>query len=99
MAMEAIDLKAKIGSELKVDAKTLLGGSHTHEIRELLVKRGVVIVRGVDLNDDQQRAFTRSLGDLRLGTVRKEGEEGLMKVTMDKKVNPEYAEFFPGTFF
>ena len=51
------------------------------------------------MNDEQQRAFTRSLGDLRLGTVRKEGEEGLMKVTMDKKVNPEYAQFFAGTFF
>ena len=99
MALKAIDLKPKIGSELKVDAKTLLDGSHKQEIRQLLVQRGVIIGRGIDLNDDQQRSFTRSLGDLRLGTVRKEGEEGLMKVTMDKKVNPEYAEFFPGTFF
>ena len=99
MALTAIDLKPKIGSELKVDAKTLLDGSHTQEFKELLVKRGVIIARGIDLNDDQQRTFTRLLGDLRLGTVRKEGDEGLMKVTMDKKVNPEYAEFFPGTFF
>ena len=99
MTLEAIDLKPRIGSELRVDTKSLLAGSHAQEIRELLVRRGVIIVRGIDLNDDQQRAFTRSLGDLRLGTVRKEGEEGLMKVTMDKKVNPEYAQFFPGTFF
>jgi alpha-ketoglutarate-dependent taurine dioxygenase len=99
MALVAIDLRPRIGSELKADAETLLEGSHTQEIRELLVKRGVIIARGMDLDDTQQRAFTRSLGNLRLGTVRKEGEEGLMKVTMDKKVNPEYAEFFPGTFF
>jgi alpha-ketoglutarate-dependent taurine dioxygenase len=99
MALTAIDLKPKIGSELKSDAKTLLDGSHTQEIRDLLVKRGVIIMRDIDLNDDQQRAFTRSLGDLRLGTVKKEGDEGLMKVTMDASVNPEYAEFFPGTFF
>jgi alpha-ketoglutarate-dependent taurine dioxygenase len=99
VTLEAIDLKPKIGSELRVDAKSLLAGSHAREIRELLVRRGVIIVRGIDLNDDQQRTFTRSLGDLRLGSVRKEGEEGLMKVTMDKKVNPEYAQFFPGTFF
>ena len=99
MALVAIDLEPRIGSELKADAETLLEGSHTQEIRELLVKRGVIIARGIDLDDPQQRGFTRSLGDLRLGTVRKEGEEGLMKVTMDKKVNPEYAEFFPGTFF
>jgi alpha-ketoglutarate-dependent taurine dioxygenase len=99
MALLAADLKPKIGSELKIEARALLDGAYSGEIRELLVKRGVLIMRGADLNDDQQRAFTRSLGDLRLGTVRKEGEEGLMKVTMDKKVNPEYAEYFPGTFF
>lgn len=99
MTIAAVDLKPKIGSELKIDAKTLLDGSHAHEIRELLVKRGVLIARGMNLTDDQQRAFARSLGDLRLGTFKKEGEEGLMKVTMDKKENPEYAEYFPGTFF
>lgn len=99
MALAAIDLKPRIGSELKVDAKTLLEGAHAREIRDLLVERGVVIVRDIGLDDDQQRAFTRSLGDLRLGTVKKEGDEGLMKVTMNKAANPEYAEFFPGTFF
>src|SRR5205085_6381168 len=76
----------------------LLSGAFAADIRELLVRRGVVIVRDLELNDDEQRAFTRSLGDLRVGTVKKEGDEGLMKVTFDKKVNPEYAEFFPGTF-
>jgi alpha-ketoglutarate-dependent taurine dioxygenase len=99
MALVAADLQPRIGSELKVAAEALVSGSHAREIRELLVRRGVLIVRGARMSDDQQRTFTRSLGDLRLGTVRKEGEEGLMKVTMDKKVNPEYAEFFPGTFF
>ena len=97
--LEAVDLKPSIGSELKLTAAMLAEGGLAREIRELLVRRGVLIARDVHLTDDQQRAFTRSLGDLRLGTVRKEGEEGMMKVTMDKKVNPEYAEFFPGTFF
>jgi alpha-ketoglutarate-dependent taurine dioxygenase len=46
---------------------------------------------------DQHREFARTLGDLRLGTVKKEGEEGLMKVTFEKAKNPEYAQFFPGT--
>lgn len=99
MALSETELKAGIGSELKVDAKTLLDGTHVQEIRDLLVKRGVVIARGIDLDDNQQRAFTRSLGDLRLGSVKKEGEEGLMKVSFDKKESGEYAEFFPGTFF
>ena len=51
------------------------------------------------MRDEEQRAFTQTLGKLRLGTVKAEGEAGLMKVTHDRKENPVYAEFFPGTFF
>jgi alpha-ketoglutarate-dependent taurine dioxygenase len=99
MALTTIELEPRVGSEIKIDLAMLLSGSASAEIRALLVQRGVVIVRGVGMSDDQQRTFTRTLGDLRLGTVKKEGEEGLMKVTFDKKENPVYAEFFPGTFF
>lgn len=99
MALHAIDLTPRIGSELEVDAESLLRGSYTREIRELLVQRGVIIVRDMHVNDDQQRTFIQTLGELRLGRVRKEGEEGLLKVSMDKKVNPETAEYFAGTFF
>ena len=45
MALKAIDLKPKIGAELKVDAQGLLHDSHRQEIRELLVERGVIIAR------------------------------------------------------
>ena len=99
MALTSINLKPQVGSEIKTDLDTLLSGALAAEIRALLIQRGVVIVRGVKMDDQQQRAFTKTLGDLRLGTVKKEGEEGLMKVTFDKKENPEYAEFFAGTFF
>ena len=47
MALKAIDLKPKIGAELKVDAQGLLHDSHRQEIRELLVERGVIIAREV----------------------------------------------------
>src|SRR6185437_10958936 len=89
----------RVGSELQVDRETLLSGAAAGEIRDLLVRRGVVIVRGLEMSDAEHRAFTRTLGDLRLGSVKQEGDEGLMKVTFDKTVNPQYAEFFPGTFF
>jgi alpha-ketoglutarate-dependent taurine dioxygenase len=98
MALTRTDLKPRIGSEISCNLDTLLSGSVAAELRELLVKRGVVIARGIAMNDDQQRAFTRTLGDLRLGTVKSEGEGGLLKVTLDKKQNPAYAEFFAGSF-
>ena len=99
MALTSVELGPRVGSELKVDRDTLLSGKAAREIRDLLVKRGVLMVRDVEMTDDQQRAFTRTLGCLRLGTVKSEGEGGLQKVTLDKKENPVYAEFFPGTFF
>jgi len=99
MALNAIELTPRVGSELKTDKASLLSGAHSDAIRDLLVQRGVLIVRDMAMTDDEQRRFTSTLGDLRLGTVKKEGDAGLMKVTMDKKENPEYAEFFPGTFF
>ena len=99
MALASSELKPKIGTQLHVEAADLLSGSHASEIKELLVARGVVIARGIGFDDDQQRAFTRTLGNLRLGAVKREGEEGLMKITMDRRENPEYAEFFAGTFF
>jgi alpha-ketoglutarate-dependent taurine dioxygenase len=99
MPLTTVDLKPRVGSEVKIDLKTLLDGSVAQELRDLLVRRGVVIVRGIEMNDEQQRALTRTLGTLRLGQVRAEGDEGLQKVTFDKKENALYAEFFPGTFF
>lgn len=97
MTLETIELQPRIGAEVKISREALLSGAHTQELRALLVQRGVLIVRGIDLNDDQQRQFSRSMGDLRLGTVKKEGDEGLMKVTLDAKENPEYAQFFFGS--
>lgn len=97
MTIKSAPLTPHTGSEMFLSREDLLSGSYSADIRELLVQRGVVIVRGANLSDDDQRALARSLGDLRLGTVKQEGEEGLMKVTFDEKVNPEYAKFFFGS--
>jgi alpha-ketoglutarate-dependent taurine dioxygenase len=95
--LETIDLTPNIGSEFKVDKDALLSGAASAEIRALLVKRGVVIARDIELTDDEQRQLAKTLGDVRLGTFRKEGEDGLMAVTQDEKINPEYAKFFFGS--
>ena len=97
MAVDAIELTPRVGSEFRIDRDALLSGQHAQDIRALLVDRGVIVARGLHLTDDEQRALARTLGDLRLGTVKKEGDEGLMRVTFDKAVNPEYAQFFFGS--
>ncbi len=97
MAFTSLELEPRIGSELKISKESLLSGAHALDIRALLVQRGVLVMRDLYLTDDEQRHFARTMGDLRLGGIKKEGEEGLMKVTFDKKENPEYAKFFFGS--
>lgn len=82
MALTSINLTPRIGAEIRADRATLLGGAHGAEIREILEKRGVVIFRAIDLNDEEQLAFSATIGD-----VIPQGEKGVFKVTMDKKEN------------
>lgn len=97
MGLTVNDLRPRIGSEIRVDKAELLSGTLRDEIRALLVERGVIVFRDIDLSDEEQRGLARQLGDLRTGTVSKEGDEGLMKITLNAKENPDYVDFFPGS--
>lgn len=104
MAIASVDLTPRIGSELKLDKAGLLSGAHAQEIRKLLVDRGALVIRGLHLNDQELRTVARTLGDLRIGASKRgadgktlnEGDEGILKVSLDPKVNPEYAKFLFG---
>lgn len=104
MALPTVELTTHTGSEIKIAKDTLLSGAHAAEIRALLTQRGILLIRGVGLDDDELRALSRQLGDLRLGGAKRgadgatlrEGEEGVLKVSLDEKVNPDYARFLIG---
>jgi alpha-ketoglutarate-dependent taurine dioxygenase len=87
------DLKPRIGSEIKADTATLLSGVHAAEIRDLLQRRGVLVFREINLTDQQQVAFTRTLGKLV-----DEGVNNIYKITMDTNENPQ-ADYLKGAFF
>jgi len=80
-----------IASELHADLDGLLAGKYSDEIRKLLEQRGVVAFRELGLTDEQQIAFTRTLGQ---GTQDYE----ITKITMDPLENPK-AEYIKGAFF
>lgn len=93
MILETIDLTARIGTALKADIESLTSGVHGTELRELLERRGVLVVRGLHMSNQQQLAFSRSLGK-----VQPLGQDGVFKVTIDPNVNPG-AEYIKGAFF
>lgn len=93
MSLVTIDLTPRIGTEIKTDAETLLSGKYAGEIRELLEKRGVLVVREIHLDKEQQLAFSHTLGK-----VQPQGADGIFKITIDPKENPG-AEYLKGSFF
>ncbi|MCB2076732.1 MAG: TauD/TfdA family dioxygenase [Novosphingobium sp.] len=90
------DLTPRIGTEIRADKATLLSGARAEEILEILERRGVICFRDANLNDEEQRSFSQSLGELI-----PQGDKGVFTVSMDPDVNPspEIAEYQKGSIF
>jgi alpha-ketoglutarate-dependent taurine dioxygenase len=92
--LEAVDLKPLIGSEVKADAQSLAQGAHGAELRALLQARGVLVFRNVGLDDDQQLAFSESIGEV----ARFRDRSPIQKITLDPNVDLA-AEYLKGSLF
>ena len=57
------EIKPLIGAEVQADKDALLSGKHAADIRELLERRGVIVFPKVHFSDEEQIAFTRTLGE------------------------------------
>ncbi|TAL04185.1 MAG: TauD/TfdA family dioxygenase [Rhodospirillaceae bacterium] len=95
MTFTAINLTSRTGTEIKSDRAALLSGAYTKEIRDLLEQRGALVFRDLHLTDEEQLAFSESIGDI---IPRSDGKKGVYKITLDKNENEE-AEILLGTFY
>jgi alpha-ketoglutarate-dependent taurine dioxygenase len=91
MSFAVNNLSPLIGARVETDKATLIGGLRASEVRNLLELRGVLVFPGVDLTDEEQLAFARTLGE-----VIDQGERGIYKVTLDVKITPT-ADYLRGT--
>jgi len=89
---EVMALKERVGSVIRTDAATLLAPSVARQLRQLLVERGVLVFRELQLDDEQQLALSSLMGSLR-----EEGQKGILKITLDKTANAR-AEYLKGSF-
>jgi alpha-ketoglutarate-dependent taurine dioxygenase len=94
LSLPTQDIHPRIGTEIRADKATLLSGEHAGEIRELLEQRGVLVFPKIGFTDDEQVAFTETLGTL--ATERK-GEK-VYNVTLDKEVNKQ-ADYLKGSLY
>ena len=92
MTLKTVDLKPKVGTELQASKEEFLRGDYGDEIRELLEARGVLIIRDIHFNDEEQLQFAKSLGD-----VMSLGGQEVFKISLDPKTNPSAAEYLKGS--
>ncbi|MHA3023292.1 TauD/TfdA dioxygenase family protein [Mycobacterium sp. BMJ-28] len=93
-ALQARDLKPRIGSEVRADKATLLSGEYAAEIRDLLEQRGVLVFPQIGFSDEEQIAFTETLGTF---APEARGEK-LYKVSLDTEVNKQ-ADYLKGSLY
>ncbi len=91
---ETFDLTPRIGTEIRSDKETLLSGEKAAEIRELLEARGVIVLPQIGFTDEEQIAFTETLGTF---APEMQGEK-IYKVTLDTKENA-LADYLKGSLF
>ncbi|KHK91009.1 TauD/TfdA dioxygenase family protein [Novosphingobium malaysiense] len=88
-------VKPKIGSRILNKKEELLSGDLADEIREELEARGVLVFPGINFTEDEQIAFTRTLGE-----YASENPDGsVSKITLDVKENPSAAEYLKGSLY
>jgi alpha-ketoglutarate-dependent taurine dioxygenase len=98
-SFEVADVAPMIGSTIRADRRTLLSGARAKEIRALLEQRGVIVFPEIGLTDEEQIAFTHTLGVF----AHEEGEgsggkDAVYPITMDESINP-IASYLKGAFY
>ena len=88
------DLKPNIGTQVLTGKDELLTGAHSTEIRDLLERRGVIVFPGIGFTDDEQVAFTRTLGK----TAKERTGEEVFTVSLDPEKSAG-VEYLKGSFY
>jgi alpha-ketoglutarate-dependent taurine dioxygenase len=88
------DITPSIATEIVADKETLLGGVQAAKLRELLEQRGVLVFPKIGFTDEEQIAFTETLGTF----AREIRGEKVYKISLDSKVNQQ-ADYLKGSLY
>jgi alpha-ketoglutarate-dependent taurine dioxygenase len=92
--LKAENIKPKIGARVLNSKQELLSGELADEINDLLEQRGVLVFPEVSFTEEEQMAFTNTLGKLANEVT---GAE-IYNISADPKKNPR-AEYLKGASF
>lgn len=97
-SFESEAIKPSTGSRILNYKEELLSGALAEEFRSLLEERSVLAFPRIDFTDEEQVAFTKTLGVFALEIHDGEGES-VHKITLDVKENLGTAEYLKGSLY
>ncbi len=92
--LEVTDIHPLIGSRVHADKALLLSGDYGPELRELLQRRGVLVFPQIGFSDEEQVAFTRTIGEF-LPELR--GQQ-VYNISLDRQQNPN-RDYLKGSLY
>lgn len=92
--LEATDISPKIGSRIHLSKEALVSGEYGEDLRELLERRGVLVLPEIHFSDEEQVAFTKTLGTF---MPEIQGQD-LFNISLDKEKNPN-RDYLKGSLF
>lgn len=92
--LRATDLSPLIASRVELSKQELLSGEYAADLRELLERRGVLVFKEVGFTDDEQVAFTKTIGEFLPELA---GQE-VYNITLDPMLNAK-SDYLKGSLF
>lgn len=92
------EIKPLIGTRILNTKEELLEGHLGPELKELLQQRGILVFPQINFTDEEQIAFTKTMGSF-AAEIRDGDDEKIHKITLDEKENPHSAAFLRGSLY
>jgi len=83
-----------IGSRVHLQKKDLLSGEYGEILRDLLEQRGVLVFPKIDFTDEEQVAFTKTIGEF----MPELAGQTVYNISLDKEKNPN-RDYLKGSLF
>ena len=94
LKLKAEDIKPNIGSRVLNTKEELLSGELAQDIRDLIEQRGVLVYPGINFTDEEQVAFTKTLGTF---MPEQEGQD-VYNISLDPKMNAK-RDYLKGSLY
>jgi len=97
MALDIRELKPTIGSAVVAPKQDLLSGEYGEQLRSLLEERGVLVFPEVNFTDEEQVAFTKTLGNF-APELLDGGGDSVHKISLDRTQSAS-ADYLRGSMY